>query len=72
MIKDLDSFFKEIQSDKGNDLDFDRIAYIATSEWHWSDEQLMNCSIPYLFIMLEQRAKDIKRQEDEYKQRRRK
>lgn len=72
MIGEIQSFFEEISSKDNQELDIARMAYIAINEWHWSEEQFWSCSIPFFFMLLEERAKDIKKQNDEIKKARRK
>ena len=66
-MESIKSFFEEVTVKKHGKFDFDRLAYIAVNEWHWSEEDLMESSIPFVLMLLQERANDIERQEKEMK-----
>lgn len=63
----INSFFDDIVSRNPKSFDMKRLSYIAVTEWHWNQDDLMSADIPFVLDLLDERASDIKRQEKEYK-----
>lgn len=67
-MNEIDSFFKGIGAKKEDASDIlDNLIYICCCDFGWSQKDFMETDIPFLFQLLEVRAKVLKKQEEESK-----
>lgn len=62
-LSTISSFFNK-NVNKGKELEkiFNTICFISVNEWHWTQEDLFNTEIPYLYMLLEGRTSYIEEQ----------
>lgn len=69
-MNEIAQFFGEVSSRKTNSLDLNRVAFVAISEWGWTQQEFEETEIPFLFAMLEERGRYLKEQKKAMKKKR--
>jgi len=66
MLSEVSSFFNDVEKDhKENNIEKwrKRVFYIFSYEFNYSQKDIEEMEIPFLFEMLDEREKDIKQQQ---------
>ena len=61
----MDSFFQDIQKsdEKKTQRDWEDLVFVLVNEFHWTQEDIWNTDIPFIFNMIEARTRVLKEQD---------
>lgn len=68
MLEELNSFFNQVSNpDKRAEEDWEDLIYIVVNEFGWSQEDIFESDIPFIFQCLNGRNRSLKKQEQQMK-----
>jgi hypothetical protein len=67
MSTEISSFFSKIP--KSSSTDLEDLCFILVNEFHWTQEDIIDTEVPFIFQLLNARKRSIDRQNKESKRR---